>query len=55
MKTGFLKDRLCIKRTLRVNVINLCEGVNEFKKGYHTRSSLVKDERVVCLQFPTVF
>jgi hypothetical protein len=26
------------------NIRDLCRGMNEFKKGYHTRSNLVKDE-----------
>lgn len=34
---------------------DLSRDINEFKNGYQPRTALVKDEKMVCFQIPTVF
>ena len=36
------------------NIAHLYRGISDFKKGYQSRTNIVKDEKVICLQTPTV-
>jgi len=33
----------------------LYRGISDFKKGYHTRTNVVKDEKEIWLETPSVF
>jgi hypothetical protein len=54
------KKRECLKDKINEvesyskskNIRDLCRGINEFKKGYQPRTSLVKDERGDLLSDP---
>jgi hypothetical protein len=53
-KREYLKDKVNELESdgKNKNVRNLCRGINEFKKGYQPRTSLVKDERGILLVDP---
>ena len=36
------------------NIRDLYRGINDFKKGYHTRTTIVKEEKGDLVQTPTV-
>jgi hypothetical protein len=37
------------------NIRDLYRGINDFKKGYQPRNNVVKDEKVIWLQNPTIY
>jgi hypothetical protein len=37
------------------NIRTLYRSINDFKKGYQPRTAIVKDDKVIWLQTPTVF
>jgi hypothetical protein len=46
-KTEYLKDKIneLESNSTNKNTRDLFRGINEFKKGYHPRTNLVKDEK----------
>jgi hypothetical protein len=46
-KREYLKDKIneLESNSKNMNIRDLYRGINEFKKGYQTRTNLVKDER----------
>jgi hypothetical protein len=56
-KKEYLKDKINELATNRKNknIRDLYKGMNEFKRGYQSRSNLVKDENSDCLRIHTVF
>jgi hypothetical protein len=56
-KKEYLKDNIneLATNSKSKNNRDLYRGINEFKRGYQPRNSLVKDENVIFLQIPTIF
>jgi chemotaxis methyl-accepting protein methylase len=56
-KREYLKDKInkLATNSKNKNIRDLYRGINEFKKGYQLRNSLVKIRMVICLQIPTIF
>jgi hypothetical protein len=56
-KITFLKDKIneLATNSKNKNIRDLYRGIKRFKRGYQPESNLVKDEKVICLQIPTIF